>query len=141
MATTPRRGAEGGSSSFCSWSLTLRKSAGKHALSARTHAVDVHAKRSAGLQVVVFSIGRCTGARPRCYARADRLVELLARRSGASQAVAQRVDGVKCQKQLAVASVASVSVAVQRKALCECVVYSRAPVSDAFCNQRLLASN
>ena len=30
------------------------------------------------------------------------------------------------------ASVASVGVAVQRRALCECVVYSRAPESDAF---------
>ena len=56
MATTPNLGADGGSSSFCNCKRTLRKSAGKHALSARTQAVDVQAKRSAGLQVVVFSI-------------------------------------------------------------------------------------
>ena len=113
MATTPRRGADGGKSSFCNCSLTFKKSAGRHALSARTQAVDVQAKRSAGLQVVVFSIG----ARARCYARADRLVELLAR-SGASQAVAQRADGVKCQKQVAVASVGYGGAA---QAVCECV--------------------
>ena len=113
MATTPKRGADGGSSSFCSWSRTFKKSAGKHALSARTQAVDVQAKRSAGEQVVVFSIGRCTVARARCYDRADRLVELLVRRLRASQAaVAQRVVGVKCQKQVAVASV---GYAVQRE--------------------------
>ena len=112
MATTPNLGADGGSSSFCNCSLTLRKSAGRHALSARTHAVDVQAKRSAGEQVVVFSIGATRSA------RADRFVKLLARRSGASQAVAQRVVGVKCQKQAAVASVGD---AVQRKAWRECV--------------------
>ena len=112
MATTPSRGADGGKSSFCSWSRTFKKSAGRHALSARTQAVDVQAKRSAGEQVVVFSIGRPLCARARCYARADRLVELLVRRRGCSQAVAQRVVGVKCQKQLAVASV---GFAVQRE--------------------------
>ena len=49
----------------------------------------------------------------RCERRADRLVELLVRRLRASQAaVAQRVVGVKCQKQVAVASV---GYAVQRE--------------------------
>ena len=135
MATTPNLGADGGSSSFCSCKRTFRKSAGRHALSARTHAVDVHAKRSAGLQVVVFSIG---ATRARCHARADRLVALLARRSGASRAVAQRLVGVKCQKQVAVASV---GYAVQRKACCERVWCTVKHLLVVSCNKASLASN
>ena len=82
MATTPNLGADGGSSSFCSCKRTLRKSAGRHALSARTQAVEVQAKRSAGLQVVVFSIFQAAMRSGSFYARVDRLLELLVRRRG-----------------------------------------------------------
>ena len=57
---------------------------------------------------------------------------------GASQAVAQRVVGVKCQKQVAVASV---GFAVQRKGLVRTrVVYSK-HLDDVSCNKASLASN